>query len=1100
MTRLFGMGAWRWLGPFVLLLAWTVESRGAEVCIGPEARATVQCDEQARVALGAHQPLAFGVPRPMPPAKPRPLANPPSSRALGFLEAPNPRLRRHARRLLVTEIAQVTALLRATPVESPDHARLQRRLAESYVELGDRLANHRANTPQEKARLAQRVAKARRLAIQYYRQLHQAHPRYCRFPRARREARSCDDEVLFFWGYELEKAGYPEHARQTYGKLLQRWPGSPHAELARLAFAELTFDAAQRDANLWPEARKAYEGAVLRFPRGSARWAYAQYKLGYVHWHRARYPEALAAFKATLEHAAVSHETAPLLAAARRDVIPVFAEAGDPAQAWTTFAAFSGSKDDTRAMVEDLGRKLLDTGRFDDAATLYQSLALRPAPAGARCRYQVALVETTIAQDPLDKTAIEAGLKKAVQRLEAASDDDTCGAHVASLVATTAIAWHVEVAGNPAGAKPVLGTGDAATADAALRLYRLFTSTFTDEMLARYRFPRLRTEDRPTLARMHYAHADLLWARADWSACGPVFESARAANPSGPLAARAIQASALCHLRRGIDTSAPGDVRSKGALSASAATTIDALSRYACRVAPIGPEATKAADQMRFARASLRASAGHYEAAALDFRELALSETAATELSQRAASRYLAVLEALRKREARSSCVADARRALPQLRQRHCRTDAAICGHFTETERDLGRREAEALLDRGDRGGPAQTEAYRRGASLYLRLWREHGEAACRADAKQCDGYARMLHESARGFASAHELARAMEVRELLVDPENALHTTAAGIVARRDLAHDHRALGQLGQAAEHYARYASDNPRRPDAALALAEAIALQARSGDPKLAARTFARRFAHAEPRLALEVALDLAQRQDRLGRHQKALKIISQAQKSFERSGLVALDLVVRTEALLGRLHHRLGAADEANQHFGRARDARSQRPALRRAVAQAAADEKGPWRRKVQRFSLAIDAIGRALEHFAVRERNRIAALGEGSDAAWLRRRMQATKRAVEAYGPLLELGAPRTTVLAGLAIAELHGQLLADAEAVPGADVAAHRRRAKTAYEGCLELGVVHQRFGSPLRQCEAWLSEHYPLEYHQRDEIEAPSQLVASP
>lgn len=946
--RPMGMGVWRWLGPFVLLLMWTVESRAAEVCIGPEARATVRCDDQARVALGAHQPLAFGVPRALPPAKPRPLANPPSSRTLGFLEAPNPRLRRRARRLLVTEIAQVTALLRATPVDSPDHPRLQRRLAESYVELGDRLALHPADTPREKERLAQRVAKARRLALQYYRQLHQEHPRYCRFPRARRENRSCDDEVLFFWGYELEKAGYAEHARRTYRTLLQRWPSSPHAGLGRLAFAELTFDAAQRDANLWPEARKAYEGAVLHFPRGSAQWAYAQYKLGYVHWHRARYPEALAAFQATLEHAVVTKETAPLLDAARRDVIPVFAEAGDPARAWTTFAPLSGSSDEeaTRVMVEDLGRKLIDTGRFDDAATLYKNLALRPASEGARCRYQAALVETTIAHDPLDRDAIEGALKKAVQRFEAASHDDACGARVASLVATTAIAWHVEVTGNPAGAKPVLGTGDATTAQASLRLYRLFTHSFTDDMLGRYRFPQLRDEDRPTLARMHYAHADLLWARADWSTCGPVFEAARAANPSGPLAARAIQASALCYLRGSDGAPASEEVRPKRVLSSGAAVSIDAFSRYACRVEPIGAEATKARDQMSFARASLREAAGHYEAAALDYRELALSATAATELSQRAASRYLSVLEALRKREARSSCVADARRALPQLRQRHCQTDNAICADFTETERDLGRREAEALLDRGDRGGPARLDSYRRGAALYLRLWRDHGEAACAADAKQCDGYARMLHASARGFASAHELARAMEVRELLIDPEHRLHNTAAGISALRDLGHDHRALGQLKQAAAHYASYGTHNPRRPDAALALAEAIALQARSGDPKVAARTFARRFAHTEPRLALEVALDLAQRQARLGHHQQALKRLTQAQRGFERSGLVALDLVVRTETLLGRLHHRLGSIDEATQHFSRARDARNQRPALRRAVAQAAAGERG----------------------------------------------------------------------------------------------------------------------------------------------------------
>lgn len=357
-----------------------------------------------------------------------------------------------------------------------------------------------------------------------------------------------------------------------------------------------------------------------------------------------------------------------------------------------------------------------------------------------------------------------------------------------------------------------------------------------------------------------------------------------------------------------------------------------------------------------------------------------------------------------------------------------------------------------------------------------------------------------MLQASARGFAAAHELPRAIEVRELLVEPEYRLHDTPEGMAARRDLGHDHRALDQLKQAAQHYARYATDHPRRADAPLALAEAITLQARGGDPKEAARFFAGRFAHGKPRLALEVALDLARREARLGHDREALDRVERAQRRFEQSGLVALDLVVRTEALLGRLNHRLGATDEADAHYARARDARSQRPALRRAVGQAAGAEKGPWRRKGQRFALALDAIGQALHHFAAKERAKVIALGQGDGSPWLRRRARAVKRAVEAYRPLLDFGAPRWSVAAGLAIAELQGLLMQDARAVDDADPEPFRRRAKAAYEACLELGVVHQRFGAPLVRCEAWLSDHYPLEYHQRDEIEAPRQLVASP
>lgn len=1102
--------ALRWLGTVALLLAWTGDAWAAEVCIGPEARATVRCDgDRPKVPLGAHQPLAFGVPQPLPPRKPRPLGSPPTSRSLGFRGPHDPLQVRALRRLLVTEIAQLTALLRATPTSSTDRPRLLRRLAETYVELADQFARRKAQLPKKREHFEHREAKARRQAIHHYRLLHTEYPSYCRFPRAPRvDDRSCDDEVLFFWGYELQEAGYPEHARRTYQRLLRRWPGSPHAALGQLALGEVTFDAAQRDANLWPEARRAFEGAISRLRRGSVEWAYAQYKLGYVHWHQNRPQAAVMAFRAALERAKTTPRSAPLLDAARRDIVPVYAEVGDPKQAWDAFAKLSGARPDedepTRRMVEELGRKLLDTGRFRDAVTLYVGLSLRPASPAARCRYQAAQVEAELALEPHDKEGIEAKLRRLVQRYEGARDDDICGGQTASLLATTAMAWHVEVTGNPAGTKPVLGTGDAETAQAALRLYRLFTGAFSDAQLARYTFPRLRPEDRPTLARMHYARADLLWSRADWTACAPAFDAARAAAPKGPLAVRAIQASAICHVRRRAGMTIPSETRPRRSLSSDTANTIAALSRYECRIEPAGPEAESHLRNARFMRAELRVAAGHYEAAALDYRGLALDAMTANALARRAARRYLEVLEALRKREARSSCVADARRALPQLRKRHCQSDPSldICVTFTALERDLGRREAEALIDRADRGGPQQSEHYRKGATLYLQLWRQHGRPLCEKGSEGCEAYAVILHEAARSHARAHELARAMGVRESLVDSSNHLDATPLGIDARRDLGHDHRALGQFAEAANHYQLYAIDHPGRADAAVALADAIVLQVRRGiDPKRAARHFALRFARSEPRLTLEVALLLVEREAQSGDPRKALQELERAERRFEQSGRVALDLEVRTEALLGRLQQSLGAAHLADSHYRRVRNARNQRPALRRAVREAAAHERAGFpRRHRRRFRLAIDAVGEALKHFADQRRKAALSLPRSDDdRAWMRQRKRAIEVAIAAHRPLLELGVASWAMKAGLAIAQLRGQLLVDAEKADGA-ASFYRAQAKRAYEACLELGVVHQRFGTPLRRCELWLSEHYPLEYHQRDTLEAPSQLLGSP
>ncbi|MEM6787920.1 MAG: hypothetical protein AAF715_10425 [Myxococcota bacterium] len=1056
--RAFLAVAWLlWLGGS------SVVARAANVCIRPEPN---PCSGP-RVALGPHQPLAFGVPRPLPVAPPPRLA--PLTTSDAGIPSPSRRAR-PSQRWLMAEIAEVEALLAATRRDHPDHPRILRRLAERYVELADGLSSQGASTPA-------RARRARRAAIRFYRRLHRSHPDYCRFPRAPRARRSCDDEVLYLWGLELERIGEATLAARRYRTLLMTSGArSPHAPAASLAAAEIAFDDARADATRWPAAARAYVAAIAHAPPGGTSWAYAHYKLGHVRWHQNDHRGALKAFFDALR----ASPTKALREALRRDLIPVYARVGDPARAWVTFDALVGSgpaePDATRRMVEALARRLLDTAQFEDAETVYAALSLHPASAAARCRDQAARVDIARARWPREKPRVEAALRTLVRRFEAIPEDRTCGALTASRLASTAIAWHVEAMGNPGGAPPRLGTGDAATAEAAARLYRRFTRTFTDgAALARYPYPQLRPEDRPTLSRIHYAHADLLWSLADWRGCAPAFEAARRAAPEGPLAARAIQGRALCHLRQSRSARGPRslEVQTQTALGPAAARAVDAYGRYLCRIEAVGAAGRTRRDRIIAARATLLAAHGHYEAAARDERALAFHSGPA---APTAAGRYLDAVEALRRREAKASCVAEMRRALPRLRQRHCdgSSPPRLCAALSDLEGRLDRREADALLRHADAGRPGARHAYRTGAQSYLEHWRRRGRDACLRGDASCPTFARILHEAARAFTRAGLRAAAIDVRSQLVDPAHHLHRTAVGIDARRDLGVDFEALGDEAEAATHFRRYALDHPAREDAPVALAHAITLRRRAGgDPSVLVAAFHRRFAHRAPRLAMEVSLERA---DTLALRGDTARARRHLIRDANRFRAVSLQLMVRIEARLGRWSPSAGDGDA---HFARAQTALLQRPALLRSLHVAARGD-GPRfaRRGERRVASTMAALGEAVFRRAASLHARATQWPRGPDARrWLATRADLVEAAVDAYAPLLELDAPDWSLRAALATAQLHEGLARDAQGIVD-DVDRYRRRARQAFEACVELGIVHQRFDGPARRCRDGLAQ----------------------
>ena len=308
--------------------------------------------------------------------------------------------------LLVTEIQQLESLLKATETTSTDRPKLLRRLAEDYVELENaafrekteaevkrdslKQSNPRGAQAQQSIATSRKTTmeRSRKAAIRDYSMLvddYSGQPSNT-FPQNPPPAYPVLDEVYYYLAYEYEQSGDTANARRVYLDLITKTPTSKYISNAYLAFGELFFNEAQGDPSKWEPAKQAYQKVISKPPPDNKVYGYAWYKLAYVFWNQGDLPHALDAFKKTIDFGtqfAQLPNAKKLAESARKDLIPVYALAGNPTDSYNFFKNLSGdaagSTDKTFKMMDDLGQNYLDTGHYPEAIALYKDLMVRDA-------------------------------------------------------------------------------------------------------------------------------------------------------------------------------------------------------------------------------------------------------------------------------------------------------------------------------------------------------------------------------------------------------------------------------------------------------------------------------------------------------------------------------------------------------------------------------------------------------------------------------------------------------------------------------------------------------------------------------------------------
>jgi hypothetical protein len=551
------------------------------------------------------------------------------------------------RALVVEELRQVKRLLQVTPPNDKDHPRLLRRLAATHRQLRE-LATHEALRARRAAeRAAQRDApdearRQRRLAhdashmaatardktIAYYRRLLTEHPHYCRFPLARRPAdRSCRDEVLFFMARELADGDRWDAATRRYHELIAHHPGSKYRSLAQIAVAELHLEASTAsNRDHLAQARVSYQRAARSLGAKQLMGAYAYYRLGNVAWLEQRYGAAVSAFSSAIEGAMTIRPAAgaaPLLEAARRDLVNVYAIGGDARQAERLFRRLSGdapgSHTKTLTMLEDLGRSLMNNAAFRPASTVFRQLLARASELD-RCRHHHQLARASIALHPVDQPRIMALLRAQLdhhRQLRKAAPGSrpelACGEATAALLVDATSDWHVEAVGKTGAG----GTGDGATLAAAERGYRMLLRHFGARELAHFAFGDFDSDMRPTLARIHLARGDVLERLARWPDCADAYRAAESTSQDPAVATQGRIGVAYCYERVHHDEATRGTVLEDPQMLA-------AFDRYLCSVAADPADADQQARRARIelAHAERLLAGGEHEATIAAFGRL----------------------------------------------------------------------------------------------------------------------------------------------------------------------------------------------------------------------------------------------------------------------------------------------------------------------------------------------------------------------------------------------------------------------------------------------------------------------------------------------
>jgi cellulose synthase operon protein C len=281
------------------------------------------------------------------------------------------------------------------------------------------------------------------------------------------------DEVIFYYAFTLQQAGYADAAREVFKRLLKDHQGSRFVPDAYNAFADWYFE--NRDL---PNA-EAFYNKVMQFKQ-SPLYDYATWKRGWVYFNQARWEDAMKAFAATVLQTDGKKDKEVVHRAAKKDYVRAYSESTKKVElAPNEFKKLDPTDEGQFKLVAALADFYMEAGKSDKAIwTYHYMMKLKPKHAEI-CDWELNIVRATMmAGTPEDKVKELSNLVnlytflKGLKGKEAPPSGNLqdCHDNAAGITAELAMLWHAE------GMK----TLNQKTLDLAGMLYSVYLENFPD--------------------------------------------------------------------------------------------------------------------------------------------------------------------------------------------------------------------------------------------------------------------------------------------------------------------------------------------------------------------------------------------------------------------------------------------------------------------------------------------------------------------------------------------------------------------------------------------------------------------------------------------
>jgi len=742
--------------------------------------------------------------------------------------------------LLVRESQLLQRLVQNTRTSDPRRPDVLLRLAETYFEMQvvknrevrsfdeplyqarqSKNANRVRDLQRQQQQAQQELDRYRQEGIRTYATLVQDHPQYNRM-----------DEVLFSLAFALEEMREYDRARRVYYRLIRDYPQSKFVPHAWLAFAEYYFNEGEMR-----EAIQFYEKVTQFPPAENPVYGYALYKSAWALYNLDDFRGALEKFTEVIEFAQQNpdaRDAENLSRQSRRELVLPYAMVGTPSRALAFFRRYAADENQAIEMFESLGELYYDTGQWPETIEVYQKLMAERSRSDQVCYWQSRVSNAIVSSKPkpeqVEETARMVRLYELFQTQDHSAESKTqCKQLTAGLLFELATAWHREAIGTDS--QP--GTNDVRTMTLASQLYQVAIEKFPD--MEDLEFPTIDRRDWPTVYKVRYYYAELLWKMENWEKCGPAFDAVVEQNPRGEYTTDAAYAAVLCYNnlyqqryaatdrlspeeRRERERRAQRRNRRRGReepeeeskapreFSELEEGMLQAFQRYVCFI----PDSDEL-PTIKYRRARIFYEAQHYEEAALLFKDIAYNHTD-SELSEYAANLYLDSLNILgtQLEEPRTACVDGIADSIQPLRTRYCDSEAkqaqyaTLCPVLTVLRCNIKRKQAEIAT---------KEERYEDNIEITKSILRDE---ECMAlgdvdgDGEEDFKPDELLWNLAINYEAARLIGPAIRVRQRLVElyPDSPLSKRAIYLIGA-----NYHALALYEQAADYYERFAERFP-----------------------------------------------------------------------------------------------------------------------------------------------------------------------------------------------------------------------------------------------------------------------------------------------